>query len=567
MDACVLKQRTTKKHPLHLACVQIHLIFGTLNHDTVTKAVCWWGLFDHNTGNTSKMIAPSLTALRSVVWLLLLGVGFLVPSEAKGKPRSRVKSFQMKVLPKQRFRIPKDDLACFRYVRQHVRRKSLWLRRYPTSVEEAIKWIQKARSQGRFLTQRGTIVGQIQQVIDRPRRSRLHLLFGNNHNVINHYTFFNELLHNGKDGIRLSGVTHLALEAFVTEHKRRRLSWRMRRVLRTLWTGKANRGRLFSKVSTRQKMAELVESDQQHLIDLYIKKNARWSYHVLKVLSHFLLGSAYSPPLLDEMLATLRHARSYPNKIKVLATDMSLRLRKKTQHMACWIYSLREVFGLYAVNRSALRRKSVIMYMWGSNHIRKDHFPRFIPRSEKTFSVRMQGGGKPDVWDHAMAQLHLPMKMFAIITPGVREADMMIHFPAKGAFRMLAGRTGILALSRIRRMPGQPGLRRRSMGLRRRLRMFDAVNYRKALSKTLRRLQFSLLRCYKPVGRLKRRSSIDINITVNPYGRIIKIEFPRRRLGWSQVCLKRRLWRIPVPRPPRRQSIDVLFRVQHTNPK
>lgn len=494
---------------------------------------------------TSKWLAGLVVCMWGLV---------LFPQEAKAKPKVTVNRLKINVLPLQVFRLPKDDMACFRYVKQHVKRKPLWSKTYPTTVKQAIKWIVNARKSGAFDTERGMILGRLQNVIDRPRISRLHMLFGNNHNVISHYRFFNELLFPGKDGVRLSGITHLALEAFVSEPNVKPLSRRMRRLLKRFWTGKGNRRVMLGHVALRRQLANLVSEDQQRFIELYMRRGARWSFHILEVLSHFLLGSAYSSDLLQEMLATLRHARTYPKrKLRVLATDMSLRMHKRARHLACWLYSLREVFGLYAVNRQAVRRQNVILYMWGAHHIRKDHFPRFIPPSETVYAVRMQGGGKPDVWDRALSSLHLPMKMFAIPTPGAREGDLLIHFPPKGRVMLAFGQKARLATSKLARQPNA----RKHRGIRRK-RLFPS--YQNTVRLVLKQLHGSLRFCYR--GGPKQAL---VKMTINGSGRVSRVRFASsvRRTGWSLACLQRRLWRMPMPRPPRRRTTTIAFRLRY----
>lgn len=469
---------------------------------------------------------------------------------AFSKPRVRIHTLNVRIGPKTSFRIPKDDLACFRMIRKKVRRSRMWAQRYPRTVKGAIQWIQKAQRNQRLWTKRGAILGYLQSVIDRPRRGRLHLLFGNNHSVIQHYAFFNELFHRGKDGVRLSGVTHLALEAFVSEPTARPFSRRMRYVLKQLWSGRKDRSKLLAQSSIRRQVADLVTADQQRLVDLYVLHNQQWSYHLLKVMSHFLLGSAYSPSVLHEMLSTLRHARSYKKKIRVLATDMSLRMRTRTKHLACWLYSLREVFALHAVDQHSTHRKDVIAYMWGSNHIRKDHFPRFISRGEDVFSVRMQGGGKPDIWDRARAQLHLPMKMFAIYTPGAREGDLMIHFPPVGPAPSVHLKSHSQALSQLKRSPSS---KRRS-----KQRRLGFLSYRKVARRVILNMHAHLVRCYR-----RRDRSIRLRIRINGVGRISRIRFVhgRRRVGWSLACFQRILWRMPMPVPPQKKAVELDVRV------
>jgi len=477
-------------------------------------------------------------------------VGLMLSASAWGKPRKRGQRWRLTPLPAPTFKTPANDLACFRMVKRKVRRHTLWQSRHPRTVKEAIRWLQRARRKGQLMWKRGAILGHIQQIIDQPRRGRLHLLFGNNHSVVGHYRFFNELLHPGKDGIQLKGLTHLALEAFVTEPKLRRFKRRELRLLRRSWSPKGRRISLRLRRKVRQYMASLIESDQQRLLDLYILKKKAWAYHFIQVVSHYLLGSAYSPSLLQEMLATLRHARKAKGKLRVLATDMSLRMRRRSSRLACWLYSLREIFGLYAVNRIATHRKHVIAYMWGSHHVRKDHFPRFIHNGERVFSVRMQGGGKPDIWDHALARLNLPMKMFAIATPGSRESDLLIHFPAKGPY--LAGKIKMsrFRFARIQRQPGQ---------LFQRPRFYRS--YRNNLTKALRGLRRPLLQCYS-----RGRKTLTLNLTISGSGRIIRLGFPpfhKRILGWSWSCIRRRLWRLPLPTPPKRLPIQVKFKLQY----
>jgi hypothetical protein len=379
------------------------------------------------------------------------------------------------------------------------------------------------------------------------------LFFGNNHTITRHYRFFNELLHLGRDGLHLTGITHLALEAFVTDLQETPLSRQTVRWLRDIW-GKNQRD-LLRDPRHRQRLARLLLTSQQPLIDLYIHRKQDWAFHLLKVVNRFLLGRAYPPAFLKELEATLRHARHHPRgPIDVIATDMSLALRKRFYHVYCWIYPLREIFSLQTTQRRLQRKpqkRRVIVSMWGADHIRKQHFPRFLPPTTSSYSVRLAGGSKPDLWDIALAQLRWPLRSFALETPNAEDADLLIHFPPKGSLALASTQIREIALAR---------LLRQTQGSR--WNDFSPIphTYQNNLRQVLQVLQPRLDRCHR-----HGYAPLHIQLHIGPSGRILRTIIQSNPFrAWSEQCIRLALWRYPLPAPPRGAPLRLQFALQRT---
>gem|GEM_PF-1975366 len=454
-------------------------------------------------------------------------------------------------LPRSAF--PTQNADCWPYVRRHQLRPSRPHRHYPKTVEEAVQWLIAAKKRGRLFFQQGAILGHLQSVIDQHTHGDLYLFFGNNHTITKHYRFFNEALHLGKDGLQLTGITHLALEAFVTDFHSPPLSRQTIRWLREIW-GKNQRD-LLRDPSRRQRLARLLLTSQQPLIDLYLHHKQDWAFRLLTVVNRFLLGRAYSPSFLKELEATLRHARNHPSgPIDVIATDMSLSLRQRFYHVYCWIYPLREAFGLQITQRRIQKKpqkRRVIAFMWGADHIRKQHFPRFLPTTTPTYSVRLSGGSKPDLWDLAFARLGWPLRAFALDTPNAEEADLLIHFPPKGSFALASTEIRQIALARLLRQTQGP-----------RWNDFSPVSltYQNNLRQVLQFLQPRLDRCHRHGF-----SPLHIQLHIGPSGRIIRTIIQANPFrAWSERCIRLALWRYPLPPPPRGAPLRLDFVLQRT---
>ncbi|HAA59196.1 MAG TPA: hypothetical protein DCE42_30895 [Myxococcales bacterium] len=487
-----------------------------------------------------------------VLWFVLLCAS-LYSLPALAAPTLNVDNIKIKPF-RAGIYFPANESECESYVQRHIKRQPPSKRRhYPRTIKEAIMWIKKARDEGRFYAQQGQVLGWLQSRIDQHKKGNLFLLFGNNHNIIEHYRFFNELWTPGKDGIALSGVTHLALEAFVTELKKKRLSRRDVRWMRKLWKTWRLRKSLLTNRTQRKKLLSLLVSGQQTLLDLYIHKKRRWAYRLLEVLNAFMLGRSYSPLYLKELIRTIKLARHYQDaegrraRLDVVASDMSLRLRKKVRHYRCWLYSLREIFSLQAIHHRLKKKRNVIGYMWGSDHIRKRHFPRFVSRKDKVVSIRLQGGGMPDIWDRALLRLRLPQKPFAIVTPGAEEGDLMVHFPPKGPW--IAGKAliGPISQAHLLRLTKGPKPPKQPPPL--------PSNYHYSLNISLQMMRRPLSFCYR-----KGHTSTLVRIHIAPSGRIVKVGgVHKQATGWSMPCIQRVLWRLPLPPPPGRRALEIVF--------
>ncbi len=437
-------------------------------------------------------------------------------------------------------------------VRRQTRQHLTWYRQYPGTVEAAVLWLQAVIKSKQILWKRGRILAQLQTTIDSHRHGRMFLLFGNNHNIVEHYRFFNELWHLGKDGIRLDGVTHIALEAFVTGAKSIPLRRRTRRMLRRLWRQRLRQRSGKARAVWRRKMVHLLTTDQQPLIDLYLRYGDRWALRMLEVINHFLLGNTYPPEMLNEIHATLRHARGYRGKVDIIASDMSARLRQRTHQLLCWIYPLREMFSLHAISQRLHRKRSVIAYMWGADHIRKDHFPRFLSPTDRVLSVRLAGGGAPDVWDMALARLTISPRLFAIPTPGARDGDWLIHLPPRSAVlaqALMSPSKQRARLSRTARKllsPPNPLPLVRSYILR--------------INRVLQRLRYRLSRCARP----HRGLSVPVELEISGRGLVERVTFPQRRklLLSQRRCLRQLLWKRAFESPPHRRPVALRFQLR-----
>ncbi|MCB9637749.1 MAG: hypothetical protein H6727_02445 [Myxococcales bacterium] len=458
--------------------------------------------------------------------------------------------------PQPTYPFPKDISACWDYTKRHIQRPKQVYRTYPQTVDEAVKWLLEARRRGRLHLQKGAILGRLQSEIDQHQKGDLYLFFGNNHTVVKHYQFFNELLQPGKDGLYLSGLTHLALEAFVTDHESKPFSRRMLRWLRKIW-GKDQR-RLLRDPQKRQHLAKLLLTSQQPLIDLYIQRKQAWAYRLLKIVNRFLLGRSYPLAFLREVEKSLQHARHYPGgHLDVVATDMSLKLRQRFYHVFCWIYPLREVFSLQMVQRRIQKvpaTRRVIAYMWGADHIRKQHFPRYLPKTTSTFSIRLGGGSRPDLWDLAFARLGWDLGTFALETSQAEEADLLIHFPPKGRWNLAGTQIQQVALAR---------LLRKSQGSRWPEPNPFPITYRNNVLRVLQLLQPRLDRCHR-----HGHASLDLQLHVSPTGRIKRTIIQKNPFhAWSEQCVRLVLWRYPLPPPPKGTSIKVQFSLRRKRVK
>ncbi|MCK6510009.1 hypothetical protein L6R29_08595 [Myxococcota bacterium] len=454
-------------------------------------------------------------------------------------------------LPRSAF--PTQNADCWPYVRRHQLRPSRPHRHYPKTVEQAVQWLLAAKKRGRLFFQQGAILGHLQSVIDQHTQGDLYLFFGNNHTITTHYRFFNEALHLGKDGLQLTGITHLALEAFVTDFHSPPLSRQTTRWLRDIW-GKNQRD-LLRDPSRRQHLARLLLTSQQPLIDLYLHRKQDWAFRLLTVVNRFLLGRAYSRSFLNEIEATLRHARNHPNgPLDVIATDMSLSLRQRFYHVYCWIYPLREAFGLQIIQRRLQQKpqkRRVIALMWGADHIRKQRFPRFLPTTTPTYSVRLAGGSKPDLWDLAFARLGWPLRAFALDTPNAEEADLLIHFPPKGSFALASTEIRKIALAR---------LLRQTQGSRWNDLSPVSLTYQNNLRQVLQFLQPRLDRCHQHGF-----SPLQIELHIGSSGRIVRTIIRSNPFrSWSERCIRLALWRYPLPPPPRGAPLRLDFVLQRT---
>lgn len=454
--------------------------------------------------------------------------------------------------------LPHNNESCRTYIQHNIKRRSTTSpKAYPTTVAQAVKWLQRAKQNNRYYERNAAILGLLQSRIDQHQKGDLYLLFGNNHNVIQHYQFFNELWTPGRDGLHLSGITHIALEAFVTDLKNKPLRRRTRRWMRKIWSSWRGRRQLLTDPHKRKKLLSLLFSSQQPLLDLYVLQGKTWAYHLLEVINSFLLGRSYPPAYLQELMRTVKLAREYPDakgrkgRIQLLASDMSLKLRKQVRHLSCWVYALREIFSAQAIRaRTKHSKRNVIAYMWGSDHIRKHHFPRYLPVRHKLYTILLQGGGLPDVWDRALLKLKQPMRMFAIETPGAKEGDIMIHFPPRGPW--IAGHTLIGPVSQAHLVRSRAG------GRMPRLTPLPQ-GYALAVNTTLQMMRRPLSYCYR-----KGKRKALVRLTIAPSGRIQRVKLlQHRKAGWSYPCIQRVLWRLPLPPPPSQHAMHVLFLLRY----
>lgn len=486
---------------------------------------------------------------------LLCGLGDSLAGK-KPVPRKRSKpktQFSLSPLPSPKFSLPRNNMGCYRMVREHTRKSPIWVKRYPATVGQAVSWLKQAMKNKTILWQRGRVLAHLQTTIDNHRFGRMFLLFGNNHSIVEHYRFFNELWHPGRDGVKLDGVTHIALEAFVTGMTHNVVNRRKRRSMRRLWRKRLTLKSAKARFLWRQKMLKLLTVDQQPLLDMYMRYGDRWALRMLEVINHFLLGSSYPPEMLNEIHATIKHARGYRGKVKVIATDMAMHLRKRARRLLCWIYPLREMFSLHVIKRNLRSRRSVVAYMWGADHIRKDHFPRFLSPTDKVMSVRLAGGGAPDIWDMALAKMGLSSKLFAIPTPGAREGDFLIHLPPRSSLLARALLRQYQNKARLARAPRHPLLQWKRKPL--------IQTYTARVNRSLQRLRFRLRRCaWKRAVRRK----IRIQLEINGQGQIEAVTFPRRhRLRrWQQRCIRRLLWKRTLEAPPSKETVNVLFQLR-----
>lgn len=497
----------------------------------------------------------SVCALRcfGMVVGLLLGCSEYVVFAASKKPSGTQIGLRFTPLPEPKFVIPSNNTQCYDAVRLHTRQKPVWYRRYPATVEGAVQWLKSAIQSKQILWERGRILAHLQTAIDHHQHGRMFLLFGNNHSVVEHYRFFNELWHPGRDGIQLEGVTHIALEAFVSSLQSRSLTPLYRRELRRLWNSRTSLTTPQARLLWRQQITQLLTTDQQPLIDLYLRHGDHWALYMLEVINHFLLGQTYPREFVHEVHATLRHIRKHHPAVEIIASDMAQPLRKQSQRLMCWIYPLREMFSLHVVQRRLKQRRSVIAYMWGSDHIRKDHLPRFLSPTDRVLAVHLSGGGFPGIWEQALAQLQIPPRMFAIPTPGARDGDFLIHLPPRSSMlvRALAEQAKLRAhLSRVPKSalhyPHKPVLVR---------------TYAAKIHQALQRLRFDLSGCVR--GVLQR--TVLIQLEISGQGVVEGVSFPRTRFArlhrQQRRCLRQRLWKRILQKPPHHQSTEILFRL------
>lgn len=474
----------------------------------------------------------------------LLIVPFLLTNLVHSAPQISPGHWQLHPLPQPQFTIPPNDLACWKFVQQHIRRPNHTYQPLPKNVKTAIQWIQKAQKQQQIYWKPGSILGRIQQLIDQHKQGNLFLLFGNNHRITKHYKFFNELWFSGQDGLQLEQVSHLALEAFVTSHQNLRFSSKQKKQLQHIWSTPQGRQQLLINPKARQLLSQLLLFDQQPLIDLYLHQKQQWPFRLLNILNHHLLRTTYPSSFIQEILATLKYAQQTQKKMTVVASDMSFALRKKTQHLACWLYPLREIFSLYMIQRRLSNKRNVIAYMWGARHIYKTHLPRFISPRSHTFSIKLQGGNTPNLWDHALSQLHLPNKMFAIETPNTLEADLLIHFPPERRWPLGLTQIEPISLAYLQKKPQHhiPTL---------------TPLYKHQLKLNLLKIQQKFASCH-----ITGQQWTQLNIQLSPEGNISQLDlYPNTTPpSWSHSCLLKIL---KHTQPfDSKQSMQLLFRIR-----
>lgn len=442
------------------------------------------------------------------------------------------------------------ELACYRYLQKKYKRPRRRWPREPKTVAEARVYLEKARKEKRLYLRRGAILARLQQVIHQHRRGNLYLLFGNNHTIRKHYRFFNEILTPGQDGIRLQGLTHLGLEAFTADIRPARLSPRTQKMLRNLWTSPKSRRLLLTNAKVRSRLFKMLLSGQQHLLDLYIRKGQRWAYRLLYVSNLYLMGRSYPRSFLQEVQRTLSLARRYPGGLNVVGNDMSMRLRRRYFKLRCWLYPLREYFSWRIMQRRIRKRKrNVIAYMWGADHIHRNNIPRFIPRWSRYYSVRLQGGKKETIWDQAARQLGLPRQLIAIETPRSGSSHLRILFPPRISWQMLA-----LKRWRQLRQLRQARLLRGRRSPRWAVPDKATRAYIEVVRTTVQLMRGSLRRC-----QASRSRPLPLRMLVAPEGRVIRLTLPRstRSRGWSAPCVRRHLTKIPLAVTPHQRPVSL----------
>jgi len=528
---------------------------------TPINLVCTMDLIGHKSSFHKELFSRLLwrTAFKGVrrqgfrlVVCLLFLCGWTSVTQAK--PLISNEKLKILPMPRKSLALPRTNIGCWKYVSNHWKIKPKKTPQYPTTVDGAVRWIQKAQREGRIYWQRAMILGKLQLVIDRHKKGNLYLLFGNDHTVTQHYQFFNELLHPGRDQIQLDGITHISLEAYLTHPFPKKLKSKTIRWLSKVWGSAKNRRLMLRSHAARAKLASLVLSDQQPFIDLYIHKGKKWSYRLLEILTTFLLSRSYPAAFLHEVLATLKHARQRKKPIDVIASDISSQIHYRIRRLPCWLYPLREIYSLKGVRRRLRKKRNVVAFMWGADHIRKRHIFRFLRSNEKGYAVRMQGGGMPDIWDRALYKLRLPQKMFAIRTPGAEDGDLMVHFPPVGSW--LAGNAHITQIAMAK-------ISRRSKGSA--LPIISKApwlaSYQTSVRHSLSLMGSKMARCYHS----GRRSAL-IQIRVGMMGRVQGVTLlgkNNKKNKWSETCLQKVLWRLPLSPPPRRRAMLILFRAQY----
>ncbi|MEM1008840.1 MAG: hypothetical protein AAGJ35_07515 [Myxococcota bacterium] len=356
-----------------------------------------------------------------------------VQSDVQAKSRLQIRKMNTKLRP-----LPKHTAGCWAFSKHHKQRPKQHFRRYPSKLQQVIRWLRQAKQRGQLLLQPGRILAEIQTQIDRHQRGSLYLLFGHNHRVVRHYQFFNELLRPGDDQLQLNGLTHLALEAFVHDPITPKVNRRQRLRLKRLWK-RWNRSSALRSPALRKAMHQQLQGSQQPLLDLFLQHNQAWAYSFLKYSNRTITSSSYAPQFLKEVENTVRWVHKYHRRrVDVVATDMSLQLQRRFDQASCAIYALREIFSLHTLQRRKSYRpgkRKVITYFWGADHIRKRNLPRFLSPADNVFSVRFAGGQQQDIWDQAFQALRWKPTIFALRTPNAEEADLMIHFPPAAPLR------------------------------------------------------------------------------------------------------------------------------------
>jgi len=273
-------------------------------------------------------------------------------------------------------------------------------KKLPNSEKELSAFINQAQKDNRITrAKKGdrTIYDAIQREIDSARPEQtVHIVFGFTPAVEGQTAFFNELLHKGKDGYKINGITHIAEEMTNSAQAK---------VDRYLFTG-----------------------DIKLMIPL---ESRRWE------------GFDHSPMASD---AEVKERSRTFEIAQTECIDMVMPDIPQESRGSMDFYYLLGAREEYAAEWVGMRlnpgTRNVVFWRWGASHAEKNRLPFYIKIQDpdaKVVSVVLNGGSYVDAYafDRVLRGLGWLDDTFILkLEEGDRDAKYIFHIPTNGRERM-----------------------------------------------------------------------------------------------------------------------------------